>query len=142
MMTINITIKNRHIFICHCGAHTKCCHLISIPGRAVPALAHFLGVEPPASHCKTNHILFRGGKCFGGNYCHVVRLELQPRTHLSEPFSLGGHFLLHGANNLMTIDTNRAEILRAIIASVLPTKTGEGIQGEESGCRSSQRLFG
>lgn len=117
--------------------HTKCWHLILIPGCTVPALACLLGVELLASHYKTNHIFLR--RCFEGNYCHIVGLDLHSHTHLSGPFSLGGHFLLslHGASDLMTMDANMTEVLSAYIASVLPTMTGEEIQGEESGCRSS-----
>lgn len=47
--------------------------------------------------------------------------------------------LLTGASVLMTVDTDRIKVLSA---SVLPTKTTEGIQGEEKGYRSSQGLLG
>lgn len=50
--------------------------------------------------------------------------------------------LLTGASDLMTVDTNRTKVLSAVIASILPTKTTEGIQGEGSGYRPSQELLG
>jgi len=43
--------------------------------------------------------------------------------------------LLTGASDLKMVDTKRTEIFNAFIASVLPAKTNQGIQGEESGCR-------
>lgn len=51
------------------------------------------------------------------------------------------NLLLIGASDLMRVGTGRKEVLSAFIASVLLTTTSEGIQGEESRCRSSQGLL-
>lgn len=50
------------------------------------------------------------------------------------------NLLLAGASDLMTVDTNSTWVPSVVIASVLATKTSEGIQGEECGCRSRDYL--
>lgn len=52
------------------------------------------------------------------------------------------NLLLIGVSDLMRVGTDRKEVLSAFIASVLLTKTSEGIQGEESRCRLSQGYLG